>query len=173
MKNLISLKARPVAAGLLMALALVIAACSPAPLNETQEPISPATGSETQEPILPDTGGGTIQVADHQEFGPILVNPEGMTLYTNTVDSPEDLRCINIACTGFWPPFTIDGEPAGGEDLPGSLGTVERPDGTTQVTYNEQPLYTFYLDNQPGDAKGEGFIDFGGTWHVISVEGSQ
>jgi predicted lipoprotein with Yx(FWY)xxD motif len=160
MKRLIARSARPLAIGLAVLFALILAACSP------------AAAGLTPQPVLPDTGGGTVQVADHPEFGPILVTPGGMTLYTNTVDTPDDLRCTNIACTGIWPPFTIDGEPVAGEDIPGSLGTVARPEGSTQVTYDGQPLYTFYLDNQAGDAKGDGFTDFGGTWHVIPVEGS-
>ena len=156
MKHLISLTDRPGLIGLLIVLSLIIAACS-----------SPAAANN--EPgALPATGGETVQLADNSELGQLLVTSEGLTLYTNTVDSPEDLRCINIACTGFWPPYIVDGEPTGGEGIQGSLGTVTRPDGSTQLTYNQQPLYTFYLDKQPGDAKGNGFTDFGGTWHVVN-----
>jgi predicted lipoprotein with Yx(FWY)xxD motif len=63
----------------------------------------------------------------------------------------------------------VEAEPTAGEDIQDALGTVTRPDGSIQVTYNQQPLYTFYLDQQPGDAKGNGFIDLGGTWHVVSL----
>jgi predicted lipoprotein with Yx(FWY)xxD motif len=52
--------------------------------------------------------------------------------------------------------------------LRGKLGTVTRPDGTTQLTYNDKPLYTFVQDTQPGDANGDGFTDLGGTWHVVA-----
>jgi predicted lipoprotein with Yx(FWY)xxD motif len=121
---------------------------------------------------VPATGGETIQIANNAEFGQILVTAEGKTLYTNTVDTPGDLKCANIACTGFWPPYTVNAQPTTGEALPGPLGTITRPDGAMQVTYNNQPLYTFYQDRQPGDANGNGFIDFGGTWHVVPVEGS-
>jgi predicted lipoprotein with Yx(FWY)xxD motif len=107
---------------------------------------------------------------DNPELGQILVTVDGMTLYTNTVDTPGDLKCINIACTGFWPPFTVEAQPTAEEGIPGSLGTITRPDGSTQITYNDQPLYTFYLDRAPGDASGNGFTDFGGTWHVVPPE---
>ena len=92
-----------------------------------------------------------------------------MTLYTNTVDTPDDLRCTNLACTGFWPPYTVDAELTASEEIQGSLGTITRPDGSTQLTYKDQPLYTFYLDKQPGEAKGNGFTDLGGTWHVVTL----
>jgi predicted lipoprotein with Yx(FWY)xxD motif len=160
MKRLISLSARPGTIVLAILIAHILAACSPAP------------AAVTPEPVLPGTGGGTVQIGDNPEFGPILVTADGMTLYTNTVDTPEDLRCTDITCTGIWPPYIVDAEPAAGEEIPGSLGTVTRPDGSLQVTYNQLPLYTFYLDNGPGDANGDGFTDFGGTWHVVPVEGS-
>jgi predicted lipoprotein with Yx(FWY)xxD motif len=155
MKRLISPTFRPGLLGLLIVFSLLVAACSS----------SAAAG--TSSGALPDTGGATLQVADNPDFGQLLVTSDGRTLYTNTVDTPEDLRCVNIACTGFWQPYTVDAQPTAGEGIPGSLGTVTRPDGSTQVTYNQQPLYTFYLDKQPGDVKGDGFTDFGGTWHVV------
>jgi len=99
----------------------------------------------------------------------VLATSDGLTLYTNTVDTAENLHCIDSACTGFWPPYTVDAEPAAGVEIQGSLGTVIRPDGSKQVTFNQQPLYTFYLDKQPGDAKGNGFSDLGGTWHVVTL----
>ena len=97
---------------------------------------------------------------------------DGKTLYTNTVDTPDALKCTNIACTALWPPYTVDAQPTAAAGLPGSLGTITRPDGSTQVTYNDQPLYTFYEDKQAGDASGNGFVDFGGTWHVVTVGSS-
>jgi predicted lipoprotein with Yx(FWY)xxD motif len=160
MKHFSSLTVRPGLIGLLIIFSLIVAACS----------ISASAG--TSSGTLPVTGGASVQVADNSEFGQILVTPDGKTLYTNTVDTPEDLRCTNSVCTGFWPPYTVDAEPKASEEIPGSLGTVTRPDGSTQVTYNQQPLYTFYLDGQPGDTKGNGFTDLGGTWHVVALGSS-
>jgi predicted lipoprotein with Yx(FWY)xxD motif len=160
MKRLNVLNARPGLIGLLTIFSLIVAACSAPPAENT-----PASA-------LPDTGSANVQIADNPEFGQILVTPDGKTLYTNTVDTPEDLRCTDVACTRFWPPFIVDAEPTAGEEIPGSLGTITRPDGSKQVTYNQQPLYTFYLDGQEGDTKGNGFIDLGGTWHVVPLENS-
>lgn len=160
MKHLISLTPRPKLTGLLIGFALIVAACG-----------SSATPESTAV-ALPPTGGGTVQVVNNPKYGQILVNSDGMTLYTNTVDTPENLRCTNLACTGFWPPYTVDAEPTASKDIQGSLGTITRPDGSKQVTYNQQPLYTFYLDKQPGDTQGNGFTDFGGTWHVVTIGSS-
>ena len=52
------------------------------------------------------------------------------------------------------------------------LGTVERPDGTTQVTYAGHPLYEFTGDNNPGDASGNGTSAFGGTWSALKGSGA-
>jgi len=50
----------------------------------------------------------------------------------------------------------------------GSLGTVKRPDGTEQVTYKGEPLYTFAQDKEAGEANGQGIKDVG-TWSAITV----
>ena len=52
--------------------------------------------------------------------------------------------------------------PAG---TPGVLGTSPRTDGTSQVTYNGQPVYYFAKDKAPGDTMGQGI---GKVWFVIA-----
>ena len=48
---------------------------------------------------------------------------------------------------------------------PVKLGTIERPDGKTQVTFKGRPLYSFAGDSKAGDVNGEGIKDVG-TWHA-------
>jgi predicted lipoprotein with Yx(FWY)xxD motif len=158
MKHMISLPGRPGLIGLLTIVLLIAAACSP------------STAAEPPSSGVPVTGGEAIRIADNAEFGQILVTADGKTLYTNTVDSPGNLKCTNVACTAFWPPYTVAAQPVAGEGLPGLLGTITRPDGSLQVTYNDLPLYTFYQDQAAGDTGGNGFTDFGGTWHVVAIE---
>lgn len=47
------------------------------------------------------------------------------------------------------------------------LGTVGRPGGKLQVTYDGWPLYTFAGDSSPGMAKGEDVKSDGGVWLAI------
>jgi len=155
-----SLPVRLDSIGLLIVFALIVAACSS------------ATATQTPSSAVPATSGGILQTANNPKLGEILVTSDGKTLYTNTVDTPDALKCTTLACTGFWPPYTVGAQPTAAEGLPGSLGTIARPDGSTQVTYNNQPLYTFYQDKEPGEAGGNGFTDLGGTWHVVAIGGS-
>jgi predicted lipoprotein with Yx(FWY)xxD motif len=40
------------------------------------------------------------------------------------------------------------------------LGTIDRPDGGTEVTYNGMPLYLYVGDKSPGQANGQGVGGF-------------
>jgi len=51
------------------------------------------------------------------------------------------------------------------------IGTIKRPNGALQVTYNKLPLYRYYLDRKPGQTKGQGVKDPAGTWYAISTTG--
>jgi hypothetical protein len=67
------------------------------------------------------------------------------------------------------------GNPTGSSSVPGELGTIKRPEGGTQVTYNGDPVYTFTQEGT-GEVTGDGFKDaFDGqqfVWHVVAIGGS-
>src|SRR6185436_11529732 len=48
------------------------------------------------------------------------------------------------------------------------LGTTTRTDGSTQVTYNKYPLYTFAFDPKPGDTNGQAVKSI---WWVLNGKG--
>ncbi len=161
MKHSISQKSRPALAGLLITLSMVLAACGS----------MPAASKSTPGAAIPATGGALVQSANNPKFGAILTTADGRTLYTNTVDTATSIKCVDT-CTGIWKPYTTSSTPTAGQGVTGSLGTVTRPDGSMQVTYNQKPLYTFTGDPQPGDANGNGLADMGGTWQVATVSGA-
>jgi predicted lipoprotein with Yx(FWY)xxD motif len=99
--------------------------------------------------------------------GTILVTPQGLTLYALSGEGGGKFICSSSACTQIWHPLTVHVSTVSGPV--GSLSTVKRPEGTTQVTYRGQPLYTFAQDSAPGEANGQGVKDVG-TWSVVSVQ---
>ena len=102
------------------------------------------------------------------DLGHILVGPTGLSLYLFTNDEPGVSNCYEDCATN-WPPLLVESadDVVGDPRLPGELGTIERTDGTFQVTYNEWPLYYWNADAAPGDIDGEGR---GEVWYTISPE---
>ena len=110
----------------------------------------------------------TVAVTEGDTLGEFLVNAEGMTLYLFTNDSENTSNCYD-GCAASWPPLLTNGEPEAGDGVDATLlGTTERTDGTTQVTYNGLPLYFFASDQSAGDTTGQ---EVGGAWYVVSPEG--
>jgi predicted lipoprotein with Yx(FWY)xxD motif len=105
-----------------------------------------------------------LKIAQDPAVGSFLTDAEGNTLYLFTPDiTPGESTCYDD-CAESWPPLA----PAEGMTLPagvpGELATIERTDGTQQVTYNDIPLYFFARDEQPGDINGQGV---GGRWFIV------
>ena len=74
-------------------------------------------------------------------------------------------------CAAAWPPVLTEGEPrAGAGTKAGLLGTTERDDGGTQVTYNGHPLY-YYAHEGPGEVTCHDVDEFGGLWLVVDPAG--
>jgi predicted lipoprotein with Yx(FWY)xxD motif len=109
-------------------------------------------------------GASTVQVKQDPKLGAYFVDAKGMTLYLFKKDSPNTTVCYG-GCAQAWPPFTASGALTLPDGVPGTLGTITRTDGTSQVTYNGTPLYYFAQDKAPGDVKGQGL---GGVWFVMA-----
>jgi hypothetical protein len=78
------------------------------------------------------------------------------------------------ACAIAWPPLRTGGTPAVADGAStGLVGTVERSDGSRQVTYKGHPLYTFSKDQRPADVNGQGVTAFGAAWFAVSPTGNQ
>ena len=135
-----------------------------------------ACGGGGDEPQATSSGdsGTTVSVKSVDPVGDVLVDSAGMTLYTSDVEAKGKILCTD-ACESFWKPLEPGtGAPSASGDA-GKLATLDRPDGTKQVTANGQPLYTFAEDGS-GEAKGDGFTDdFAGrhfVWHAVAVGGT-
>lgn len=102
---------------------------------------------------------------ENSDLGPFIVASNGMTLYTFKRDTFGVTNCTGN-CAQAWPPYTV--ESADGltvaDGIPGEVGTIQRPDGTLQVTYNGMPLYFWQNDAEMGDANGHNFRT---AWLVV------
>jgi predicted lipoprotein with Yx(FWY)xxD motif len=118
---------------------------------------------------LPAAAGGSVTLKTAKIGGVrVLTNTKGLTLYWFTLDTPTTSKCTG-SCTSYWLPVT--GKPKAGPGVTGVLGSIKRPGGTTQVTYNGHPLYTYIGDNGPGQAHGNNLNLNGGLWHEDRVSG--
>jgi predicted lipoprotein with Yx(FWY)xxD motif len=105
-------------------------------------------------------------------LGMILVSSKGRTLYVFAKDRNGRSACA-ASCATYWPALLSRGKPTAGPGVNALLvGTTKRSDGSMQVTYNKHPLYTFALDTQPGQVKGEGSSNFGARWWAVSAAGT-
>ena len=109
-----------------------------------------------------------IKKGNTDALGDFLVDSKGMTLYLFTKDEPGVSNCYD-QCAEKWPPLLSEGDAIAGSGLDAALlGTTDRTDGTTQVTYNGWPLYYWYEDAAPGDTNGQ---TVGDVWYVVSPTG--
>ena len=158
---------------LFAALMIIVAACAEG--EQVEEEIQ--TPPETMEAAPPDTAGGTAQVgtADQEPYGEFLADADGRTLYMFTADTQGESSACYDACAEAWPPLLVSGEPSAASAAvdEGMLGTLERRDGSMQVTYNGWPLYYFQRDQGPGSVEGQDVHGFDGEWYLVSPDGTQ
>jgi len=142
------------AVGPLAALIVVIAAAGGA--YPTTSAASAAAGAQY-----------TVQIENNPQFGPILADGAGFTLYTFT-NGASPVPCTG-ECAAAWPPLTVPAgtQPTGGPGVSG-LGTTLTASGN-QVTEGGLPLYLYIGDSSPGAVNGNGIESFGGLWLVVKV----
>ena len=117
------------------------------------------------------SGAASVGLAE-SNLGKILVDGQGRTLYLFEADKGPASTCSG-ACASAWPPLTTKGKPVAAAGVSAAkLGTTKRSDGTSEVTYNGHPLYTFGGDTAPGTATGQGSDAFGAEWYVLSAAGN-
>jgi predicted lipoprotein with Yx(FWY)xxD motif len=128
---------------------------------------SPSPSSSSSSP-----SGSGLSVKKIGGVGSVLVDANGMALYSSLQEAGGHVMCSG-GCLSFWMPAKpVSGKAPTGV---GTLGTVKRPDGSSQLTAGGKPLYTFAQD-APGKANGNGISDrFGSrsfSWRALTVAGS-
>jgi predicted lipoprotein with Yx(FWY)xxD motif len=109
--------------------------------------LAAASGSAAAEPMPKFTGN-------------LLVDANGMTLYTFTRDVQSKSNC-NDSCAAAWPPAAVSSDI---ERARGDFTVVTRDDGSLQWAHKGRPLYRFAGDARVGDVNGD---NQGNVWHVV------
>jgi len=136
--------------------------------TETATPAPSPTPSKTPTPDLSGTLGISL-VAMETNLGTIVVDGErSRAVYVFAADPPGRSTCTG-SCTNLWPPLLTEGFPQAGEGIRAELlGYITLREGGFQVTYDNQPLYGYAGDLNPGSALGHGV---GGNWSAIRPDG--
>jgi predicted lipoprotein with Yx(FWY)xxD motif len=161
-------------AGLAAAATLALAGCgnvsdgpgytpAPAPVGATAGPTTPASKPAAGKPI-------NLAVATTSLGQTVTLDGRTVYRFDNDTNNPPKSTCEG-QCLTAWPPLLTDGTATvvSAEIDSAKVGTLNRPDGSVQVTLNGWPLYLFGQDKALGDVKGEGAAN--GKWHVIGADG--
>jgi predicted lipoprotein with Yx(FWY)xxD motif len=177
-------------AALALVAALAIAGCGSSGSSSTSTSAAETSGTTAssgggayggEESASTTNAGGPsgeaapVAVGSAAGVGTVLVDSKGMTLYYFEKDQKGSgkSKCEG-ACASAWPPLTTSGEAEAMSGVNSSmLGTIERADGTTQVTYAGWPLYTFVEDKKPGEDNGTDSKAFGASWYPLHPDGQK
>lgn len=114
---------------------------------------------------------GELRALKLPKMGAVVTDEDGKVLYRFDRDSadPPASNCAGD-CAAVWPPVLVD------ENLQltgldkALVGTIERDDGSTQVTLAGWPLYRYLGDVKAGQWKGQAV---GGVWFVVAPTGKK
>jgi predicted lipoprotein with Yx(FWY)xxD motif len=130
-----------------------------APTSAASAPASAAAGA---------TGALSLATAASKDHGTILTNGDGRAVYLFEADTDGTSKCLAADCVKVWPAVTSTAAASAATGVDATkLSTTKRPDGTSQVSYNNHPLYYFIKDTGPGTTTGQGIKNFGGSWYLV------
>ncbi|MEV1286413.1 hypothetical protein [Micromonospora sp. NPDC049679] len=163
--------------------AMTLAGCAPAGYNADDasgaeaQPVANAAAEASASPEAAAEAPSDVKLTDQlvnksvARMGKVVTDGEGWTLYRFDKDTnkPPATNCAG-ECAKIWPPALTDGNPALSGIASDKVGTVNRQDGTKQLTLDGWPVYRYAGDEKPGQWKGQGV---GGTWFVVAPDGKK
>ncbi|WP_371101086.1 SCO0930 family lipoprotein [Streptomyces sp. PU_AKi4] len=128
-----------------------------------------AGGAQASAP--PSDTAGELNVSTDAELGKVVTDSLGLTLYRFDQDTaePPASNCEDD-CAKTWPPVPAEDATAGEGIDKALLGSVDRADGTKQLTVAGWPAYRYVKDVNAGDVKGQGV---GGKWYALNPQGKK
>jgi predicted lipoprotein with Yx(FWY)xxD motif len=110
--------------------------------------------------------GATVGTAE-TEFGTVLTDSYGYTLYVFDEDEGQPGPTCIDECADKWPGLIAD-EVVPPDSVDVELGLVDRGDGFQQVTINGRPAYTMAEETEPGQTLCQGGD---GVWWIVGMDG--
>ena len=151
--------------------AATLTACGGGSDEETPEAAGDATSAEESPAESPAEEMSTDLATAETTLGTIVVDGNGMTAYYFLKDVKDSgTSACSGDCLTAWPPITTESDTPTVEGVTGEVGTITGTDGSTQITIDGRPIYTFAQDTAPGDVNGQGVND---VWYVIAPDGSE
>jgi len=139
-------------------------------------PIDSSVSQSADQPISDDTttsqppGDVTntpLTVINHPEYGNILADSEGYTVYTYGNDEIETSNCVG-QCLVLWPPMIALSDDSMPSIAGFDFGVLSRDDqAIDQITVNGFPLYYYIEDEEPLQVTGH---NVGEIWFVVNVD---
>lgn len=131
-----------------------------------------ACSSPSPSALQPHPGKGGLTLLSYPlSIGQAVGTIDGIVAYANSDEHSGHFVCTSTSCTRTWRPWLTDGAKVhAGADVQQSLiGSVTRPDGTTQMTYGGHPLYFYAHNKHAVQANAQGA---GGVWYVVGTDGN-
>ncbi len=140
---------------------------APDPANATGTPPADPSAPPVAPPVLTDT----LVAKTLPRMGQAVTDGAGFLMYRFDNDSANPPRSTcEGRCAEIWPPAYTDGNPTLRGIPADKVGTVNRADGTRQLTIGGWPVYHYAGDRKAGTWKGQGI---GGTWFVVTKDGKR
>ena len=143
---------------------------------------SSSSGGSNGVTSTPGSGGSgspatSFSTANVSGLGNVVVDGKGRTVYILTKAGTKNVSCTDgNGCTAIWPDLSLPSgttKATAGSGIKASLLSSKKlSDGETYPTYNGYLMYEYAADSGAGQANGQGITSFGGTWYVLSPNGT-
>jgi predicted lipoprotein with Yx(FWY)xxD motif len=134
-----------------------------------------AAGPATDSAPAATSPTGSISTASAAGVGRYLTDESGRALYMFERDTKNTSTCSAAdGCAVAWPPVSVGTPPSADSSVQvAMLGSISRADARMQATYDGKPLYYYEDDKKAGDIEGQGKLEFGGLWYLVSPSGQE
>jgi predicted lipoprotein with Yx(FWY)xxD motif len=102
----------------------------------------------------PTVNAPKVQIMSNAQFGNILTDSAGRTLYFFSLDANGSSACTG-SCAMAWPVFYSASLTLSAGLNSSDFATITRTDGKLQTTYKGWPMYYFSQDSAAGSVKGD------------------